>query len=177
MSLSPRRPRRRPATRLAALAALPALLLVLSACGGSDDADDKDSDTPDGDAAPAGLSFAAVEDVVASEAAPSDTCAEHRWTDVVPATASVFADATSSQELGCWATSEDVSASIPGEVYYAEFADEATATAFLADNFQFSYDKVQDGAAVVLVNIVELPDLADEIADLCDCDVTEGATP
>lgn len=172
----PSSPLRRPG--ILALAALPALLLSLTACGGSDDDGDAAAgDGGGGDQQNAHLTFDAVEDLVASEVPADANCAAHKWTDVNPTLAPLFAEATSSHELGCWAAETDVSASTPAEVLYAEFADAATATAFVEANFAFSYDVVQDDAAVALVSIVSLPDLAEDIAGLCDCDVQEGKTP
>lgn len=158
-----------------ALSVLPALLLGLTACGGSDDEGDTGAD--DRTQQDAHLSFEAVEDLVASEVPADADCAAHKWTDVNPTLAPLFGEATEAHELGCWAAEADVSASTPAEVLYAEFADEATTTAFVEANFAFSYDVVQDGAAVALVSIVSLPDLAEDIAGLCDCDVQEGKTP
>lgn len=157
-----------------ALTALPALLLGLSACSGSDD-EGADADEPT--TQDAHLTFEAVEDLVAKKVPASADCAAHKWTDVNPTLAPIFAEATASHELGCWAGEQDVSASVPAEVLYAEFTDEATATSFIEANFAFSYDIVQDGAAVALVSIVSLPDLAEDIAGLCDCEVQEGKTP
>lgn len=156
------------------LPALAALLLALTACGGSDDNGDND----DGGGEPdAHLTFEAVEDLVASKVSPDDSCAAHKWTDVNPTLAPLFSEATTSHELGCWAAESDVSASVPAEVLYAEFADEPAATSFVEANFAFSYDVVQDGATLALVSIVDLPDLAQDIAELCDCEVQEGKTP
>ncbi|HVK30133.1 MAG TPA: hypothetical protein VM575_17475 [Nocardioides sp.] len=159
-----------------ALSVFPALLLGLAACSGSDD-DGGDTDADGPTQQDAHLTFEALEDLVAKEVPADASCAAHRWTDVNPTLAPIFGEATVSHELGCWADEQDVSASVPAEVLYAEFADEATATSFVEANFAFSYDIVQDGATVALVSIVSLPDLATDIAGLCDCDVQEGKTP
>ncbi|GAA4813216.1 hypothetical protein GCM10025786_17680 [Nocardioides caeni] len=180
MSLAHLRPARRTTARSAALATLPALLLALTACSGSDDGDDADDkDSSSDDDAPAGLSFEAIEELTPTDrwADSNPDCPMAQWDEnPTGVDEELLPKVTFFRQLDCYVDQDQIDVGFPELIQvgiYVEFADEESAAQYVEDEAYFS-DAVVDGSKVVTFATSFDTDIADEAAELCDCDVREG---
>lgn len=167
---------RRTTPRAIAVVALPALLLSVSACGGSDDS--TAGDGASSDAPPPGLSFEGIQALTPTDRwADNPDCPIGQW-DENPTGVSdeLLPKVTFFRQLDCYVDQDQIDVGFPELIQagiYVEFSDEAAATQY-ADEAYSTSDVIVDGSKVFTIGAAFDPDLAGEVAELCDCDIQEG---